>query len=398
MSSLRKNRLAFRPSLTGLSLEDRVVLNGAGAQIAATQGGMTIQQVRQAFRNQFQTAANDLRQFTNSQISTLFANGTPTQQQFADLRAQLNGALDANAFRLSSSAALLPTGTQRLVVQLQRNLLGDQRNGLIQQLNTIFQSSNRTSSAASLQRAVNNALQNVSIQNTNQLNNFFANTALNRNSVDANGDRIGLQQFISNQAITQFSNTFGSLAQSVPTIAGSTLFPNGTVTASAANLQTFANQLLPALNTAAFQLGSNLSLLPNAVNSVVPRLQTAFFDMNSGSNSLFNSIQSLPNTSTAFNTAATTAFNNGFQNIVTPVSNFLALPSTQTFSLPTNNFSNVFGVSASNFGGGFNTGFGTGFIGLGTPSSTFNSQFSTGFNGLISGTNTSIGFRPPFVR
>src|SRR5205814_8625045 len=114
-----------------------------------------------------------------------------------------------------------------------------------------------------------------------------------------------------------------------------------------------------ALGTAAFPLGSNLALFPNAATGVLPQLQSGLFG--TGSRSLFGALQGLPTTSTGFSTAAGTAFTNGFGSLVSPLTNFFGLPSTQTFNLPTSNFTNVFGqpFTGNTFFNGFNNGCGS---------------------------------------
>jgi len=144
MNYLRKNRVAFRPSVGDACLEDRLemaILAGVprtpSALVSTAQAGtgqqgtMSLQQIRQAFVQQFRAANRDLLQLIGNEITLAYRNGTPSAQQLADLNAQINGAVNATAFRLSSQAALLPNGSARLVPAIQNALLGSRTNGLL---------------------------------------------------------------------------------------------------------------------------------------------------------------------------------------------------------------------------------------------------------------------------
>jgi len=229
MNYLRKNRVAFRPSVGDACLEDRLemaILAGVprtpSALVSTAQAGtgqqgtMSLQQIRQAFVQQFRAANRDLLQLIGNEITLAYRNGTPSAQQLADLNAQINGAVNATAFRLSSQAALLPNGSARLVPAIQNALLGSRTNGLLGRIQALTQSSRATSSIQSLQNAVGRQLNAVAQGNLNQLARFFNTTSLNRLSVDTTGNRIPLQQFLGRQVITQFGNTLGGLSQSFP--------------------------------------------------------------------------------------------------------------------------------------------------------------------------------------
>jgi hypothetical protein len=226
---------------------------------------------------------------------------------------------------------------------------------------------------------------------TNTLNNFFNTTNLNRLSVNSTGQTIPLQQFIGNQIMAQASNTFGSLANSFGNQANTLFFQNG-VTPTTTAVNAFNNSFGTALNTAAFQLASNLSLLRggSTLNSAI---QSGLFG--TGNNALFNSVTGLPTTSTTdFNTALTTAFNNTFGNLGVSLTNFFGTnPSNGSIALPTSNFSNVFNTAftGNSFNSGFNNGFGSGFIGFGTAPTAFNSNFGTGFNNFVTTMNQGTG-------
>jgi hypothetical protein len=436
-NSARKNRFTFRPALGGSSLEERVVLNGSQpAQVVAaahqvtplqTQAGaatLTLQQIRSAYGQQFRAAIQQLRASINAQVAQLYANGQrPTAAQLAAFNANVAGALDATALRLSSQYSLLPGTTSRLVANLQNSLLGSQRTSLASQITNLANSSRFNGSQTVLNNAINQRFNSVFTTNANQLANFFNTTPINRLSVDATtGQRIPFGQFLANQAISQFNNTFGSLVNSVPNAAQTALFANGgnpTTTAVNGFQQQFSN----ALGTAAFQLGSALSLFPNATTTLAPQLNSALFSTGTNPatgqpfNSVLNGFQGLFNTNTTtpltantFNTGFQNAFTNSFQGLASPIFNTLGvqptLGSNGNIALPngffqnnatfTNPFNSQF--TGNNFFNGFNNGFVTGsngFPGFGQAPSAFNNNFSTGFNNFTSTLNQQFGFTQP---
>jgi hypothetical protein len=397
MSTPRKDRIAFRPSLGGAKLEERLVLSNAPAAMSTmastfftprVTGNSMVSQVESAFLKQLSVATNGLRQQLNLQVQQLFANGRPTQQSLTNFRNFTRGAVDALALGLSSQAALLPGSSSRLVGPLQTGLLGSGTNSLSSRLQQIVQSSATNSSPAALQRAFSVAINGANALGEAQLRNFFRTTNVNALSVNQTGQQIPLQQFMGQQLVNQIGNTLGSLAQGFPTVANSVLFPNGTTTATPAAMTAFQNLSNPALGTAAFQLSNALALFPTAANSVMPQLQSALF---SNSTSLFNQLQGLPNTQAAFNTAASTAFSNSFANIVNPLNTFFGLPTQQNPILPTGQIPSPFLGTLNVLGNGFNNGFGSGFPGFGQVPTGVTPSFGLGFN-QIAGNN---GFLPP---
>ena len=246
-------------------------------------------------------------------------------------------------------------------------------------------------SGRALQFEVNQVLNRSTVLGASTLNNFFNTTNLNRLSVNSTGQTIPLQQFFGNQIMAQASNTFGSLASSFQNQASSLLFQNGaTVTPTTSALNSFGNSLNSAINTAAFQLAGNLSLL-NGGNGLASSLQNNLFG--SGNNSLIQSIGGIPVNSLNFGSNVATAFNNAFGSLATPVSNFFGMNSTSSTSLPTSNFTNMFtqDLASNNFNSGFNNGFGSGFVGFGTAPTSLNSNFGTGFNNFVTSTNQNFG-------
>jgi hypothetical protein len=353
-------------------------------------------QFHTAYATQFRAAQTGLQQALSAQVAQLYANGQPTAQQLADFNAFASGAIDATAFRLASQYALLPGSSRALVPGIQNALLSSQRNSLLSQIQALTNSSRFTGSQTALQNAINRQLNATFNTSHAQLANFFNTTNFNRLSVDQNGQPIPLQQYLGNQVINQFSNTLGSFAQSFPNVANSVLFPNGATTATTAAQQAFANQVNQALGTAAFQLGNNLALFPNA-STLTPQLQSALFATGTNSNSLLAALQGLPTTNTGFNTAATTAFTNNFSGLISPLNSFFGLTGQPTATLPTGPFTNVFGSSftGNNVFNGFNGGFGSGFLGFGTAPTGFNTNFGNGFFGMIGTGNTGLGFTVP---
>lgn len=214
---------------------------------------------------------------------------------------------------------------------------------------------------------------------------------------------------MANQVLNQFGNNLAGLSQAFGNVAGSTLFANGVTTATPESFATFQNSATQALGTTLFQLGSGLSLFPNASQDLFPQLQTAFF--NDGTltppgtgtpgapqfTNFLNALSGLPTSNDVFSTATTDLFNNGFQNVGGTLGTFLGLPSgaLTNRTLPTIPNS-MFGTSVGNFGGGFNNGFGSGALGFfGQAPTEFNTNFGTGFNNAIGRVNPNFGFNVP---
>jgi hypothetical protein len=249
-----------------------------------------------------------------------------------------------------------------------------------------------------------------------------------------------------NQLLNQVGNTFGLLSQTFPSVANSILFPNGTnVAPTQAAVNQFNTAVGNALATAAFQLGSGLSVFPGS-SGVISQLQPLLFGTGNGTfnngassaatginttggtfnpgasgagtgignsassaatgiagnafSSLVSALQGLPFGSTGFNTAVNNAFGSAFQNLVTPLGQFFQMNGLSNMTLPTNGFTSPFGsaFTGNTFFDGFNNGFATGttpgFIGFGTAPTSFNTNFGTGFNNMVSNFNTSVGFQP----
>ena len=456
MSSMSKKiRFSFRPTVGEARLEERVVLTGTTASIAAaatrvaplqtnasTEGGfsgMTLQQIRRAYNQQFTAAQTALRKFAANQITALYndpagfgLNGRPTQAALATLNANISGAANAASLQLSTQFSLLPASARSLVPNLQNSLLGTQKNSLASQISNVTNSSRLTNSQSALRNAVSQGINTTFNNNRAQLANFFDTTSLNRLSVDqSTGQRIPLQQFLNNGAVSRINNAFGTLANSVGAVAQSSLFDStGTFNPQAVN--GFQQQFSNALGTAASQVGSILSLLPNKSPTFGPQFQQALFaagtDPATGqpANSLLNGLggafpkatgtgtgTGTPFTSNMFNTNFQNNFTTGFQNVSGLVNNAFGVQttpgSTGNFTLPNGffqtgaTFPNLFGsqFTSGNFANGFNNGFvtgqnaGNGFIGFGQAPTGFNNNFATGFNNFNSTLNQQFGFTQP---
>ncbi len=407
----RKNRNAFRPCLEGSPLEVRLVLSTAtGGTIHAMATSLTpppaappfspavtVATVRQAFLQQNRALSTQLRQELNSQITTLFANGRPSQQQLTNFNAAVMGIANAAALRSSSQAALLPNSASRLVRSFQNTFLGAQTNSLINRVQSLAASGRTSATAAALQAAVGRQLNTTLASTNNQLANFFASGALTRGSVNSAGQPIPIQLFMSNRLMNQVGNTLGLLSQTFSGVANSTLFPNGTTDAngqpiipSQAAISAFNRQAGTALQTAAFQLNSGLSVFPGAARATAA-LSPILFGTGTGNNltSLSTTLQNLQFGGSTFNNDVTTAFNNSLGNIFNAVNPLVGTPATSQANLASNGFTSVFGsnFNGNNFANGFNNGFVTGqtngFFGFGTAPTSFNNNFSTGFNSLI---------------
>jgi hypothetical protein len=450
-STTRKSRFAFRPTVDGVQLEERVVLNASSASIASLVGAQIASQLGQAarpgagplaqarqlntlYRQQFRDAQSGLQQYIANQVSSAFgdpanvgADGRLTAQARANLQNTLNGAINATALRLSAQTALLPGATNRnLVSNLQTSILGNQANSLASRIASRIGSGRLAGSAPMLANTINRQVTAALSNNAARLGGFLSTTPLARLSVDATtGQRIPITQFMGNQAIAQLNNTFGTLANSVGPLAQTALFDADGVFNPQA-VSAFQQQFNTALNTAAFQTGSLAALFPNSATAT-SQLQSALFgsgvdattgqpivSLASGLAGLFPTGETgaTPFTPDLFNTNFQDAFTGAFQGFDTSIRDLL-LGDTRvppdagvTFQLPTGffqsgaTFPSLFGsqFTGSSFNSGFNNGFattGNGFIGFGTAPSDFNAGFGTGFNDLVSAANTTFGFSQP---
>ncbi len=465
MSNSRRKRIAFRPSALESSLEQRLVLTSGAGAVAATNAavvelipspiyaelgiapppaappisasaaraeslrGLTVSRLRADYARQIRAASSDLQGAIQSDIGKLYANGAvPTAQQVTDFEASVAGALDATTLRLSTQAALLPHSGNRLVPEIQDAMLGSGANSLASRLVSLAQSGQLSGSTGTSSSALAKLFNSTTRQTTSQINSYFKATPVSRLSVDASGQRIPLAQYLGGQLLGQVGNTLGSLAQSFPSVANAMLYPDGTAgTPTQDAMNAFTTQYNNALSTAAFQLGSGLSLFPGSSN-IVSQLQPIFYGTGTGASnlttiptnspstpglidnggagsttaaaSLASALENLQYGTSGFNTAVSSAFGNAFQGLASPLSSFFGLTGSSNTTLPASGFTNIFGstLSGSTFNSGFNNGFATGantgFYGFGMAPSGFNSNFGTGFDNFISTINQNLGFNP----
>jgi hypothetical protein len=370
---------------------------------------LTKARLRADYRKAVRAATRDLKAAIKSQVAQLDANGaTPTAHQMADFNASVAGAVDATALRLSVQAGLLPNASNKLVPAIQNAILGSGSASLASRLTVLAQSGQLSGTTRASSLALNRLINTATQQTTAQVNNFITTTPLNSLSVNTSGQQIPLKQFIGGQIVNMVGNTLGSLAQTFPNVANSMLFPNGTTgTPTQAALNAFNTASNNALNTAVFELGSALSLLPRTSN-LVSQIQPMLFGAATGTTgtgtntftSLASALQNLQFGSTGFNTAVSNAFGNAFQSLVTPLGTFFGVPAQANLVLPTSGFTSIFGSSFTNstFFNGFNNGFATGtnngFIGFGMTPSGFNANFGTGFNNATLAFNQNLGLVP----
>jgi hypothetical protein len=411
MNKHMNKRIVFCPNVPDARLEERVVMSSSNlaplpapppfnSNVLVEKFGhpLTVTQLRAAYLVQVRVANSDLQNMVHTDIQQLYSSGSvPTAQQQTDFEAMVGGALDATALRLSSQASLLPDSGRSLVPAIQNELLGSGSTSLASRLSSLAQSGRFNGSAGKLQSMSSRQIKLATEQNIAEVNHYFKTTAVNSLSVNSSNQPISLKQFVGGQLVSQFANTLGSLAQSFPNVANSTLFPNGTTsTVDQSLLDTFTSQSNSALSTAAFQIGSALELFPGFSN-VTAQLQPMLFNSTTNTNSLVSTLENLDFGGTGFNTAVSSAFNSGFQNVVSAVSPFFGVQAQSNLSLPTDGFTNLFGsqFSDSNFNSGFNNGFvtgtSTGFTGFGMAPTSFNTNFSTGFNSLVSTVDQNLG-------
>ncbi len=411
MNNRVKKRIAFCPSVLEARLEDRVVLSTSTltpfpapppvpSSVLVQRFGhpLTVAQLRADYIAQARLANAELKSMVRAEIAQLYSNGSiPTAQQQKDFTAMLGGAIDATALRLSSQAALLPGSSTNLVSAIQNQLLGSGSRSLASRLSSLVQSGKSNGLARTLQAVSSRAINLAGQQNIALLNHFFTTTPVNSLSVNSSGQPISLKQFIGGQINNQVANTLGSLAQSFSSVANAALFPNGTTsTVDQSLLSSFNSQFQTALSTAAFQMGSALQLFPGSLN-VLSQLQPMLFSSTTNANSLVSALKNLDFGSTGFSAAVSSAFNGGFQNVVSAISPFFGVQAQSNLSLPTSGFTSPFGslFSSSDFNSGFNNGFttgtGTGFTGFGLAPTSFNSNFGTGFDNVVTNVDTNFG-------
>ena len=402
---------AFRPSISESTLEYRLVLSSVAVVppaappvassivIPSPRPWKTLGQLRANFARNAEVAMVELRSGIGREIQQLFANGTvPTSQQISDLNANVQGALDATALRLSSQAALLPGSAAGLVPAIQNSLLGSGSRSLSSVLSSALQSGRNTASAVTLQTAFARQFATAPRQIIADFNNFFGTHNVNQLAVNSTGQRVPLRQFMAGQVVSQLGNSLGSLDQSFPIVANAMLFPNGSTASPSQDLiEAFGQQSSNALDTAAMQLGSALSIFGGS-SHVISQLGPMLFGSASNLNSLASSLQNLSFGSSGFNSAVDTAFNGGFSNLLSPINSFLGMQGQSSLSLPTTGLTSPFSsqFSTSSFASGFNNGFASdtnsGFTGFGAAPSAFNTNFGTGFNNTVTSVTQSMGF------
>ncbi|MGE3819336.1 MAG: hypothetical protein AB7I30_07870 [Isosphaeraceae bacterium] len=352
------------------------------------------------YGRQIRELTNRLTAAVNQATTDLYATGYPDATKLADTNARLQGIANAAAFQLSSQLSLLP-GSSQQVARLQDSLLGDGPNSLTSRLRSLTQAGGSLNSArfqSLLSRTVNNAVQ----FGTAGYANLFRGSTLYNAAVDpTTGQRLTLPQYFGNQLINQVGNTLGSFGQTFASVGNSTLFANGATVATPEAAQAFAAQYGQALGLVASQIGAGLSLFPNAAAVTNPLIFSDLYILRTPQVGLAPALGGLTSRD-GFETGVRDAIGTGFQNVASRLGSAFGLPTGQNFSMPTNNFTNVFGSRFSNFGNGFNNGFNnttgsTGFYGFGTPGIDFNTNFSTGFNNYVTTLNQNLGLANPGI-
>lgn len=415
MTSQRKNRNAFRPTLGDIALEDRVVLSQTSVmrgQIAAAaqstnNGDLTARQLINAYAVENRDAYSALHQAITQQVAALYANGRPTAQQLSDFRDSVAGQINAVTLRVASQEALLPNSAKRLVPNLENSLLG-QRNSVLSRIQNITSSNRMTRTAGTLQNALTREVTTAFMNNRNQLGNFLNNTNFARASVDQNGNRIPLQQFMAQQIANQFGGTLNGLSQGFTNVANTSLFANGVTNPTPEAIQAFQSQFGQGVNLAAFQLANNLNLLrgTGVTSSLIPSIQSSLFGTSgtgngtSGFNGLLSAVQNLPfnnGMGMDFTNGVQNAFNNTFTGVINPLNTAFNLPALTTTTPTLPSFSNPFSptFTNSNFFQGFNSGYGSGFPGFGTQTTVGPNNFGQNFNNFVTTANSGFGFTTP---
>ena len=451
----RRNRKQFRPNLDGFALEERVVLSVApavlnlrggpawlvgnanatvgqvstravsGSPSTAAQVGslnVTQAQLRTALLRAFRNSYRDLRTAVDQAAAQLFAQsgGNISNAALQNFNNYVQGIVNLTTYRQLSLASVVPGGS-RLASAVQ-TLSVDNSFGrsLINRLDNVVRNGNYATTGQ-LQRQLNRQISLYQAGSDVHLQRFVSTTNFNRLSVDANtGQRVSLARFIGGQIASQFGNNLAAMANAFNTNAATSLFANG-ATPTAAQLSSFNNSAYGALGTLGFGLANSLSLIPGAQQALLPTFQNAFFGNGSlgtgtgtgtgtgigtgtGTTTTFtnflNGLSTLANqsnlTGTMFNQGGTSLFTDLFGNTINPLNSFFGLPAVTNPSLVSNPLTNQFNAFNS-FANGFNTGFGSGFIGFGTnPALGTNPNFFG--NGFFNGINTGLtnfGFQLP---
>jgi len=265
MCAKSRKRVAFRPSLSFAGLEERVVLNGASAAAAAST--MSIPQIRAAFVAELKSAQQDLRQAIASDVAQFRSLRFATDQDVANFRSTIANTVSATESQLSSLLSLLPRADQKLVPNLRTALAGQGANSLTSRLNaaiTRFENSSQNSNlSTSLSRLVNTTFAS---QNS-RLTAFFNPSTIRQASVDQTGQRIPLQQYVSNQIVTQLGDSNSALSQAIGSSAGAGLLASASSGLTGMNLTSFFNQSTASLGSALSQVGSTMVLSQNSLGT-----------------------------------------------------------------------------------------------------------------------------------
>ena len=453
MTRAMKKRIVFRPSINDQQLEDRLLLSSTPtAPIVDLTPAVTPQaapapvsvralmkSLHKAYAIELEDARTDLRRVIDADIKLLYAGGAkPTAQARADFIAEVDGAVDATALRVSSPVSLLPGAGTSLVPTLQNDLLGNGTESLVSRVNTVSQTSRDIVSAGSLTNALNQAVNSSAARTLAATQSYISTAPLAQSIVATTGQLVPLRDYMATQVTDQLENNLGLLAQEFPTVANAILYPSsstgestnattgttgttGTTTTTPSGTTPTLNQTLlsqfgsdvnNALATIAFVLGTELPLFLGS-SSVIPELDSALFGASNGSaatasntaSSLASALANLQYGGSSLNTGASNAFTSALDNLVSPLDALFDITSPANLSLQTSNFSNPFasGYASPSFNAGFNNGFVTttgsnsmGLVGFGvTPAlstSTYNTNFGTGFSNLVNLVDTSAGF------
>ena len=251
---------------------------------------LTAAQLETDFLTANRAATAALQQEIRTDAAQLFANGKPTQSQLFNFTSEAAGAIDATAMRLSSQAAHLPGQNSALLAQIQNTLMGPTANSLVNRIAGATLSARLTGShrpGFPRRRQPTASAHGESPGNAANLTHFFNTTSINRNSVNAAGQMIPLQQFIGTQIVNQFANNLGSLANAFSTQTGQLFSNNSSTAPTTSQISTFRNQTAQALGVVTSTLGNDLSLLGSTASQVNPRIQSAFNVAAPGSTSSF---------------------------------------------------------------------------------------------------------------
>ena len=314
MSNAKRKRVSFRPSVTESRLEERLVLS-SGTGVTAVANPAVVQVIPSpvyaelaltpppaappvsAARGQGQGGAQIDHPAVAGRLREASPGGgagppdcdqgryRPALRQWRDPHGAADWPTSRPARRVPSTRR--PCGSRprrrscripaRLVSAVQNEILGSGARSLASRLVSLAQSGKLSGSTAASSRALARLFNTASQQTISQINHYFNTTPVNRLSVNAAGSGSRWSSTSAASSSTRSATPSGPwprASRTSPTRCCSPTAPRALPTQAAMNA--FTTQYDNALATAAYQLGSGLSLFPGS-SSVVSQIQPILF-------------------------------------------------------------------------------------------------------------------------